>query len=158
MLFVSQLQCIIVRATDVHCYKAGDWCFCKTFQRLEYSRYLLHTHTHTKTIKSVGKIIKPAKMNRWAKQVSSLLILLINVRMLQRLILCIFRPRNYLIGILRKGCFVIPLCVVSVIPATVMYKRQKLVKHIYSLQKTQAGVSSIQVHFTGKRDSPPALS
>ena len=30
-------------------------------------------------------------MNRWAKQVSSLLILLINVRMLQRLTLYIFR-------------------------------------------------------------------
>ena len=106
-----------------------------------------HTHTHTQThthkIKSVGKIIKPAKINRWAKQVSSLLILLINVRMLRRLILYIFRPRDYLIGILRKVCFVIPWCVVSVIPATVMCKRQKLVKHIYSLQKTQAGVSSI---------------
>ena len=50
-----------------------------------------HTHTHTQKIKSVGKIIKPAKMNRWAKQVSSLLILLINVRMLQRLTLYIFR-------------------------------------------------------------------
>ena len=54
-----------------------------------------------------------------------------------------FSARDNLIGILRKGCFVIPWCVVSVIPATVMYKRQKLVKHIYSLQKTQAGVSSI---------------
>ena len=50
-----------------------------------------HTHTHTHKIKSGGKIIKPAKMNRWAKQVSSLLILLINVRMLQRLTLYIFR-------------------------------------------------------------------
>ena len=39
--------------------------------------------------------------------------------------------------------FVIPWCDVSVIPATVMYKTQKLVKHIYSLQKTQAGASSI---------------
>ena len=81
-------------------------------------------------------------MNRWAKQVSSLLILLINVRMLQRLTLYI-SARDNLIGILRKGCFVIPWCVVSVIPATVMYKRLKLVKHIYSLQKTQVGVSSI---------------
>ena len=50
-----------------------------------------YTHTHTYKIKSVGKIIKTAKMNRRAKQVSSLLILLINVRMLQRLTLYIFR-------------------------------------------------------------------
>ena len=62
--------------------------FARHFRELEYSRYL---HTHTHKIKSVGKIIKPAKINLWAKQVSSLLILLINVRMLQRLILYIFR-------------------------------------------------------------------
>ena len=50
-----------------------------------------HTHTQKKKLKLVGKIIKPAKINRWATQASSLLILLINVRMLQRLILYIFR-------------------------------------------------------------------
>ena len=43
--------------------------------------------------------------------------------------------QSYLIGILRKGCFVIPWCVVSVIPITVMYNRQKLVRYIYSIQK-----------------------
>ena len=46
------------------------------------------THTHTHKIKLAGKIIKPAMINRRAKQVSSLLI---NVRMLQRLTLYIFR-------------------------------------------------------------------
>ena len=49
-------------------------------------------------------------MNSWTKQVSSLLIL---------------QVWDYLIGILRKGCLVFPWCVVSVIPATVMYKKQK---------------------------------
>ena len=67
MLIALQLQCIIVRATDVHFYEAGDWYFCKTFT-------YLHIH---KFIKSAPKVIKPAKMNSWAKQVSSLLILLV---------------------------------------------------------------------------------
>ena len=52
---------------------------------------VLKVPTHKHKVKSVGKIIKPAKMNPWAKQFSSLLILLINVRMLQRLTLYIFR-------------------------------------------------------------------
>ena len=80
--------------------------------------------THTNKIKLAGKIIKSATMNSWAKQVSSLLILLINVRMLQGLTLYIFRhglPHWNSAG----GCFVIPWCVVSVIPATVMYKKHK---------------------------------
>ena len=67
-----------------------------TFKRLvicAFARHFRDTNTQgtLHTIKSVEKIIKPAKMNRWAKQVSSLLILLINVRMLQRLTLYIFR-------------------------------------------------------------------
>ena len=84
-------------------------------------------------------------MNSWVKQVSSLLnsSSLGYVRMLKRLTFT-FATRNYVIGILRKGCFVIPWCVVSVIPATVMYrKHKKLVKHICSLQKTSAEVNGI---------------
>ena len=85
-----------------------------------------HTHTHTPRLKSAGKIIKPTNMNSWVKQVSSLLnsSSLGYVRMLKRLT-CTFSTRNYVIGILRKGCFVIPWCVVSVIPATVMYRKHK---------------------------------
>ena len=38
---------------------------------------VLNVPKHTKKLKSAGKIIKPTKMNSWAKQISSLLILLV---------------------------------------------------------------------------------
>ena len=65
-------------------------------------------------------------MNSWTKQVSSLLILQVwDMFVCCRGYLSTFSATDYLIGIMRKGCFVIPWCVVSVIPATVMYKKQK---------------------------------
>ena len=79
-------------------------------------------------------------MNRWAKQVSSLLILLINVRMLQRLILYIFRQGlphwNSEEGLFCSG----PWCVVSVMPGTVMYKNIKISKtHIFITKDSSWG-------------------
>ena len=130
MLFASQLQCIIVLATDVHFYEAGDWCFCKTFQTeisQEYSRYLCtHTQIHKISAKNnqAGKDEQLGRASQFSFNSSSLGY----VRMLQGLTIYIFRQ-----GLPHwnsaEGLFCsVPWCVVSVIPGTVMYKNIKISK------------------------------
>ena len=99
--------------------------FAKHFRpRLVKGTQGIYVQTH-KFIKSARKIIKPAKMNSWAMQVSSLLILPVWV-----MFVCCkdwpftFSARDYFIGILRKGCFVIPWSVVSV------YLQQQCIRNI----------------------------
>ena len=128
MLFVSQLQ--LYHCPSYRCTLLQGWWSALLQDILEIRVFkvptLKHTPTHTHRLKSVGKIIKSTNMSGWAKQVSSLLnsSCLGYVRMLKRLT-STFSTTNYLIGIQRKGCFVIPWCVVSVIPATVMYRKHK---------------------------------
>ena len=78
MLFVSQLQLYHLSELPMYTFtRLLIGAFARHFRpRLAKSTHRTYVHTH-KFVKSARKIIKPAKMNSWAKQVSSLLILLV---------------------------------------------------------------------------------
>ena len=125
MFFASQLQCIIVRATDVHFYEEGDWYFCNT-----------QIHKISAKNNQAGKDEQLGKASQFSFNSSSLGY----VRMLQGLTIYIFRQ-----GLPHwnsaEGLFCsVPWCVVSVIPGIVMYKNIKIGKtHILITKDSSCG-------------------